>query len=337
MLRRLEKGLTSAKSAANAQQTHAPSQLQQQHSPQLSTNGGEPSSSPSSSSRPSYPPVPTTGSTRERSHSISTTVNFASPTNATSGWTGHGHGSPPIPSQPPSGNGAGGPVQYIQIPEYQQQAAAMQTSPASSIHMPLGSGSIAGGSITHSPPMSRKRRSRSPSIMRDDRYHPHHRSSTLTSNVRGTDDGDDTDNDDLGQATSSEEDIKPDTSAPNDYSMFPANLLAEEKRTSFFKTILNPPHSDNRGGHGGSAGGTGSEKSSGGGAATASGGSTSRKRELTSSPQVSGNAVSGSNGASGPEGQPKHVFGVKKPPPTFEDPITVGLITEEEAKTLFEL
>jgi len=190
--------------------------------------------------------------------------------------------------------------------------------------------------MTQSPPIQRKRRSRSPSLMHEDRYRPHHRSSTLTSNVRGTDEGDDSENDDLGQPSSSEEDNKPDTTT-NDYSMFPANLLAEEKRASFFKTILNPPHSDNRGGHGGSGTGTGSEKSSGGGNASASGGNGARKRDLTNSPQVSGNGAGCANGANGSEAQPKHVFGVKKPPPTFDDPITVGLITEEEAKTLFEL
>jgi hypothetical protein len=168
--------------------------------------------------------------------------------------------------------------------------------------------------------------------MRDDRYRTHHRSNTLTSNVRGTDDGDDTEQDDLGPASSSEDDNKPDTSA-NDYSMFPANLLAEEKRASFFKTILNPPHSDNRGGHNGSGGGTGSENSSGGG--TANGGSGSRRRDSMNSPEVSGNAASGANGANGTEGQPK-LFGVKKSP-VFDDPITANLITEEEAKTLFEL
>jgi hypothetical protein len=31
------------------------------------------------------------------------------------------------------------------------------------------------------------------------------------------------------------------------------------------------------------------------------------------------------------------MFGVKKPPPTFDDPISRGLVTEDEAKTLFEL
>lgn len=177
--------------------------------------------------------------------------------------------------------------------------------------------------------MSRKRRSRSPNMMEEDRYGLHRRSTTLTSNVRGTED--DSDNDDMG-TTSSEDDSKPDPNASNDYSMFPANLLAEEKRTSFFKTILNP------GGPGGSvnggSGSTGSDKSVSGGPST-SAERTSRKRDMTNSPEVSASGVAGANGTA--EDRSSHYFGKKKPPPTFDDPITIGLITEEEAKTLFEV
>lgn len=286
--------------------------------------------------------------------------------------------------QPPSTNGVnsmGGPVQYIQIPEYQQQTqgggGAPQTSPSSSIHPPLG-GSNAGGSMPHSPSMSRKRRSRSPVLMDDDRYgphhahpnpfnpapnysatsnHPHHSSNAITSNVRGTEDGDESDNEEFQGLDSSDDDQKPDPdadSANNDYSMFPANLLAEEKRASFFKTILNPAGPDgspHTGGSGGSASGgdsvTGSDKGASRGGADGAGGSgggvggghgtSGKKRDVTQSPTVSGNPASGSNGLNGADGRPKHTFSVKKPPPTFDDPITMGLITEEEAKTLFEL
>lgn len=329
MLRRLEKGLTSAKSAATQPQHQSPSQQQQSHT---SANGES-----SSSSRP----YTGTSGTRERSHSTNTAANFASPTNPNGGW----NGSPSMSShQTPGGSSAsnGGSLQYIQIPEYQQQqqqaaAAAAMTSPASSIHAP--SASAGGGSMTHSPPMSRKRRSRSPNMMDEDRYghhshHPAHRSATLTSNVRGTEDGEDSENDDLGSESPSEEESKPDANASSDYSMFPANLLAEEKRTSFFKTILNPSGPGGGGSANGGSGGTGSEKSSGGGPAHASGGGPSRKRDLTSSPEVSGHHA-GANGTTGPE--QKHFFGQKKPPPTFDDPITMGLITEDEAKTLFEV
>lgn len=323
MLRRLEKGLTSAKSAAAQPQHQSPSQ-QQSHN---SANGE------SSSSRP----YAGTSGTRERSHSTNTAANFASPTNP-SGW----NGSPSMSShQTPGGSSTsnGGSLQYIQIPEYQQQQqqqAAAMTSPASSIHAPSASGG--GGSMTHSPPMSRKRRSRSPNMMDEDRYghhsHPPHRTGTLTSNVRGTEDGEDSENDDLGSESPSEEESKPDANASSDYSMFPANLLAEEKRTSFFKTILNPSGPGGGGSAHGGSGGTGSEKSAGGGPAHASGGGPSRKRDLTSSPEVSGRDA-GANGTNGPE--QKHFFGQKKPPPTFDDPITMGLITEDEAKTLFEV
>lgn len=342
MLRRLEKGLTSAKSAA--------AQPQQHQSPSQQTNG-EPSSRPYAS--PGGP-----GATRERSHSTNTNVNFASPTNPVGGWPGHGSPTTmPTPGSNGAAGGAGvggpqGPVQYIQIPEYPQQTAAMQQSPAMSMHTPLGSTGIGGGSVAGSmtqSPMSRKRRSRSPTMMMDDdRYgshhhtHPHHRSNTLTSNVRGTEDGEDSENEELGPDSSSDDDNKRDvdTGANNDYSMFPANLLAEEKRASFFKTILNPTHPDGSPHLGGSASGsagTGSEKSAGGGGGSAGGSGSMRKRDLTNSPEVTGGAVGGVNGARGLDGQPKHIFGVKKPPPSFDDPITVGLVTEEEAKTLFEL
>lgn len=387
MLRRLEKGLASTKAtAAASQQQAAQSQAaaHQQHSPNANMMNGEPSSS-SSSSR-AYAPG------RERSLSTNTNATFASPTNTWSASPVLPTGSTPGSQATGNAPGSGG-VQYIQIPEYQQQAGGsigmvqLQQSPAS-----LTQGSTLGGPIGHSigsPINSRKRRSRSPNGMDEDRYNSHHMAHShsashhnshsyashqlrsgggalTTSNVRGEgaadEDGDD-DSEDGGNEddTGSDDSVKRDDPANrDDYSMFPANLLAEEnKRTSFFKTILNPADPGPRagGGKGGSVGDSEKGSSTGGtitgdlstigsGGDGAQGPGTNamkgkrgrgRGSSIGSPEIVSSGAGGGPNGQADGQAGGARLFGAKKPPPTFDDPITLGLITEEEAKTLFEL
>ena len=194
------------------------------------------------------------------------------------------------------------PIQYITIPEYQSAQGVPTPTPT----LPTG------------PPLptvqpSRKRRSRSPDDKEEDRL-----PQRPVSNVRGSEE-------DSEQELSSEEDEDRKSGEPSDYNLFPAHLLAEEnKRNSFFNTVLGPAGPDsatpNGGGH------SGSDK-----------GRPTKRPRGPSSASAGAGAGNSANGALGNQSDPG--FGVRpaKKAPKFEDPITAGLITEDEAKTLFEL
>jgi hypothetical protein len=274
MLRRLEKGLTTAKASA-----------QMHYTPNGSAGAVDSSRSfPGSMSRSALHPE----GPHEPGRSNSTLAFASAPQ-----WQGS-------PQQHPSG--AQQPIQYITIPEYQASQGISS----------VASASVAGPQSAPIQP-SRKRRSRSPDDKEDERLA--HRP---ISNVRGSED-------DSEQDPSSEEEEDRKAEDSSDYNLFPAHLLAEEnKRNSFFNTVLGPagPESPtpNGSGQSGSDKGRLSKGTRGPSFASSSGG--------TECPPT--------NGANGPHGN--STFGMRpKKVPEFEDPITAGLITEDDAKTLFEL
>lgn len=316
MLRRLEKGLTNQKASAQAQQQH-----QQQHQSHVSQDANKSDSVNSNGythdTRSSYAqrPAPNPDGTHDPARSSTGNMTYA--TNSPSApWQSPLQSSigNQLQQQQQQVQGSQQHVQYITIPEYQSNGGGGNT-----ITQPP---SAAGSNVTGLPqvqsPMSRKRRSRSPmdeSGDGDGRYGgDSHRSHRSQSHVRGTDDDSEQD------PSSSEDDVKTEEQG-GDYNLFPAQLLAEEnKRNSFFNTILNPAAPGSSGGRSGSG-------------ESGRGGASGRRPSFAGGRDEAG----GANGSHGPNGEAAPGVRPLKKAPEFEDPITAGLITEDDAKTLFEL
>ncbi|KAF8333940.1 fungal-specific transcription factor domain-containing protein [Cantharellus anzutake] len=312
MLRRLEKNLTSARAAA--------------------ANSAA-SSSPSTNSNAAARPA-TAASTDGRNPN-SFTSPLISTANGASGWQSSGQ----TQMSPSGSSGTGSNIQYITIPEYSSQGGQIggpikrEEGHSSTGVTPMmdvlqhptptgGSGSTPSGSQAQNrPDYFNRQRGFSDATPNASHGNPRGVSSPRTSSPSGSE----------SEGSSSKPDDGEDRN--NNFNLFPAQALADEnKRLSFFHTILNPPD--------GQGSGSGDDSNDSKDGTTNSGAPKSKGRNrgasMNGAPGAEGGTVSGSgvggvgSGPFGPFGKPKKVV-------DFEDPISVGLITEDDANALFEL
>ncbi len=313
MLRRLEKNLTSARAAA----AHP-------------VASGSPSTSTGVAT--TRPANPTAADGRTNANAYTSPPMAAA--NGSNGWQSTG--------QPSTLSNTGSNIQYITIPEYSSQSGQIggpvkkeeghgHSSNAMAPMMDVMQHSTPSGGSGSSPPDQAQNRpeyyNRQRTFSGSTPKGPHstHRAMSSPRSRASSPSGSDS------EGSSSKPDDGEDRN--NNFNLFPAQALADEnKRLSFFNTILNPP--DGQGSGSGDDSNDSKEEVGNSGAPRVKGrnrGGSMNDAPGTEAGNVPGSAVSGvSTGPFGLFGKPKKIV-------EFEDPITLGLITEDDANALFEL
>lgn len=312
MLRRLEKNLTSARAAAH------------------SVASGSPSAGAVASARPTSSTAPD-GRANTNPYASPTMV----PPTSSNGWQSTGQAQ-----VSPSAN-TGSNIQYITIPEYSSQSG-QSGGPVKKeeVHHSLNAGAPmmdvmqhstpTGGSGTSPPSQAQNRPeylNRPQPFSGPTPKGPHSGQRAMSSPGSGASSPSGSESEGSSSVPGDGEDRN------NNFNLFPAQALADEnKRLSFFNTILNPP--DGQGS--GSGDDSNDSKDEVGKPGVPKGKGRHRGGSMNGAPgteacNAPGSGVSGVvNGPFGPFGKPKRVV-------EFEDPITMGLITEDDANALFEL